>query len=265
VLVVGNSEEFGKPLDTIGPVTNVDITIPPPPGSAKSSAPKPTASNPEGKALAAKVLQFLGGADKIKSIKALHYEGTSTRESPQGEISLDTETTIEFPDKLATVINAMGTQVKIVVTPAAGFRSMGGQVQDMPSSVRSDAMRTTRQQLYNLAQHIDDPKYVLAAGGTEKVGNVEAAVLTISGDGNTVQWFVNPATGELLQASSEANGAEGPSTQTMQFSGWKLVDGINFYTQRNVSENGKVVAKDTVKSWAVNPTVNPAVFEKTSQ
>jgi zinc protease len=31
-LVVGNSGEFDKPLPTLGPVTNVDITIPPPPG-----------------------------------------------------------------------------------------------------------------------------------------------------------------------------------------------------------------------------------------
>jgi zinc protease len=31
-LVVGNSGEFDKPLPTLGPVTKVDITIPPPPG-----------------------------------------------------------------------------------------------------------------------------------------------------------------------------------------------------------------------------------------
>ena len=31
VLVVGNDAEFGKPLSTLGPVQNVDITIPPPP------------------------------------------------------------------------------------------------------------------------------------------------------------------------------------------------------------------------------------------
>jgi len=32
VLVVGNTSEFDKPLTELGPVTNVDITIPPPPG-----------------------------------------------------------------------------------------------------------------------------------------------------------------------------------------------------------------------------------------
>ncbi len=33
VLVLGNDAEFGKPLSTLGPVQNVDITIPPPPAS----------------------------------------------------------------------------------------------------------------------------------------------------------------------------------------------------------------------------------------
>ena len=32
VLVVGNTAEFDKPLTTLGPVTTLDVTIPPPPG-----------------------------------------------------------------------------------------------------------------------------------------------------------------------------------------------------------------------------------------
>jgi len=39
VLVVGNDEEFGKPLSTLGPVQNVDITIPPPPASLMQQGP----------------------------------------------------------------------------------------------------------------------------------------------------------------------------------------------------------------------------------
>ncbi len=35
VLVVGNSADFDKPLSTLGPVKDVDITIPPPPGGEK--------------------------------------------------------------------------------------------------------------------------------------------------------------------------------------------------------------------------------------
>jgi zinc protease len=38
VLVVGNTSEFDKPLSSLGPVTDVDITIPPPPGEKGAPA-----------------------------------------------------------------------------------------------------------------------------------------------------------------------------------------------------------------------------------
>src|SRR6266576_1922401 len=58
VLVAGNPAEFDRPLSTLGPVNDVDITIPPPPGeksgaSSSSNNSEKKASNPEGLALAA--------------------------------------------------------------------------------------------------------------------------------------------------------------------------------------------------------------------
>jgi zinc protease len=41
ILVVGNSGEFDKPLSSLGPVTNIDITIPPPPGEPPEPPAKP--------------------------------------------------------------------------------------------------------------------------------------------------------------------------------------------------------------------------------
>jgi zinc protease len=41
VLVVGNSSEFDKPLNSLGPVTPIDITIPPPPGQGNSGGKPP--------------------------------------------------------------------------------------------------------------------------------------------------------------------------------------------------------------------------------
>jgi zinc protease len=264
VLVVGNAAEFKPALDTLGPVKNIDITIPPPAGAGKASE-KPTASNPEGKGLIGKVVQFLGGAEKLKALKALHYSATSTRVSPQGEIPIETDVTVEFPDKLVSSMSAMGNEMKIVITPSAAFRVAGGQVQDMPESMRADALQTAKQQVYNVAQHADDPAYVFAADGTQKVGDAEAAVLSISGDGGTFRWLVNPATGELLEAISEVSGRQGPTERTIQFSDWKTVDGLNLYSQRTITEGGNVVAKDTIKSWTVNPPVDPKTFEKPAE
>ncbi|MGH9504074.1 MAG: M16 family metallopeptidase [Terriglobales bacterium] len=41
VLVVGNPSEFDKPLSTLGPVTKIDIAIPPPPGEQPGPPAKP--------------------------------------------------------------------------------------------------------------------------------------------------------------------------------------------------------------------------------
>jgi zinc protease len=266
VLVVGNSEEFEKPLNTLGPVTNIDITIPPPGGaSQEAGAEQPTDSNPEGKALMGKVVQFLGGADNLKSIKALRFQAISTRVFSQGEIPFETDTTLQFPDKLASSMRAMGQDMKIVITPAAAFRASSGKVEELPSSVRADALQTAKQQVHNLAQHVDDAAYTFAADGTEKVGNTDAAVLRISGDGSSVRWLVNPATGELLETVTDAMGQGGPTKRTVTFSDWKSVDGVNFYNQRTVSEGGELVAKDLIKAWIVNPAIDPKIFEKPAQ
>jgi hypothetical protein len=39
VLVVGNDTEFGKPLSTLGPLQEMDITIPPPSASLMQQGP----------------------------------------------------------------------------------------------------------------------------------------------------------------------------------------------------------------------------------
>jgi zinc protease len=267
VLVVGNGEEMTKPLSSLGPVKNVDITIPTSPnqasgGAAESAAPK--VSNVEGKALIAKTIKFLGG-EKLASIKSLRFQATSMRSMPQGEISIDTDTTIQYPDRLASSLNAMGTQIKLVITPNVAFQAAQGQVRDLPPSMRDDAQQTVKRDIYNIAQNVDNPSYAFVVNGTEKVGDTTAAILDISGGGTETRWLIDPASGQLLRTVNNSVGQSGPTVRTLDLSTWKMVDGINFYTQRIVSENGKVVAKDTVKEWTVNPQVDPKIFEKPTQ
>ena len=55
-LVVGNQKEFDKPISSLGPVKEIDINIPPLPGTKQDESAKPTESNAEGKELASKVV-----------------------------------------------------------------------------------------------------------------------------------------------------------------------------------------------------------------
>ncbi|MGO9679292.1 MAG: M16 family metallopeptidase [Candidatus Sulfotelmatobacter sp.] len=96
VLIVGNEKEFDKPLSSLGPVKQIDITIPPPPGTKEEENAKPTASNEEGKAIAAKVVAALGGEAKLAAIKAVKAEITLTQKTPQGDFPMQMETVIVF-------------------------------------------------------------------------------------------------------------------------------------------------------------------------
>src|SRR5208337_5441534 len=96
ILVVGKAADFDRPLSTFGSVTNIDVTIPPPPGAAKAA----TASNSAGQALIAKVVQSLGGTAKVRSVKSLHEKSTLLAKTPQGDISMEIEEIAAFPDQL---------------------------------------------------------------------------------------------------------------------------------------------------------------------
>jgi len=65
-VAVGNPKEFGKPLDTLGKVSPVDMSIPEP----QQEAPKADAASIEkGKQLLQKVQTALGGAEKLAAVK----------------------------------------------------------------------------------------------------------------------------------------------------------------------------------------------------
>ena len=99
VLVVGNTKEFDKPLSSLGPVKNIDITIPPPPAEKEQGEEngKPAASNPGRKSAGRKVATAMGGLPKLKSIKALHV---NIAESDSGGPPSPVDVFLAFPDRM---------------------------------------------------------------------------------------------------------------------------------------------------------------------
>ncbi|HEV3202301.1 MAG TPA: pitrilysin family protein [Bryobacteraceae bacterium] len=67
ILAVGNPQDFGQPLDSLGsPAVAIDLTIPPPkPETAQADA----STMEMGKQLLARVQQAVGGADKLAAVK----------------------------------------------------------------------------------------------------------------------------------------------------------------------------------------------------
>ncbi|MGA8151145.1 MAG: pitrilysin family protein [Terriglobales bacterium] len=262
VLVVGNTEEFGKPLSSLGPVTTVDIAIPPPPGEKEeASAAKPTASNAEGKALAAKVVETMGGLARLKTVKALRADLTE-KESEGGPATL-VQITIVFPDRMHVNLQTPQGQIAIVVTPQAGFMAAAGMgTRDMPPGQKTESMQQIHRDMVYIGQHLDDPAFIFSAAGTEKIGNAETRILDVSAGDMAIRWFVDPNSGHIVSESYEAVGRSGPFHGQTDLSDWKTTDGITLPTMHKNKENGKDSSIVEFTSVQFNPSVDPKLFER---
>ncbi len=260
VLVVGNEKDFEKPLSTLGTVTPVDITIPEL-NAAPSTQAAPAASNSEGTALLQKVTEFTGGKAKIDAVRAVREVTSVSRDTPQGVMDMEVESTVEFPDRHRAVMKMPMGEVTVVMTPDAGFMLLPGMgTRELPSSQRDAARTESKQDLLTILKHPE--KYTFAVTGTEKIGSVDTKILEVSSDGDTVKFFVDPASGKVLRKVSRARGPMAQGDQVTDFSAWGTFGGITVPTAFTTSAGGKQVASGKLTAMEINPVLDPKIWEK---
>jgi zinc protease len=258
VLVVGKAEDFDRPLSSFGPVTTLDITIPGTTAGKKEGA----ASNAEGKALLAKIVAGLGSEDKVRSLKSLRQKLSIDANTPQGEISLEGEQVVVFPDRIWQKLTTPMGEMTMVFSPAASFMTSPMGSQDMPASQSEEALNEIKRDPFVVAQHADDPKYTFSAGGSEKIGEVETKILDVNADGAEVRWFVDPQNGHILRATWKSVGPAGPGELVADFADWKPVAGLTLPFKVTRTRSGEKEASVELKDVEFNPSVDPKLFEK---
>jgi zinc protease len=265
VFVVGNSKEFDKPLSALGPVKTIDITIPPPPaekGEAEPSA-KPAGSNPEGKALAAKVATAMGGLPKLKSIKTMHV---NIAESDSGGAPAPVDVFLAFPDRMHVDVETPQGKLTIVASPDAAFMSMAGMgSRSMPPAQKTEMLSQLQHDLVYVAQHADDPSFTFTAAGTEKIGDVDASILDIGGAIPWVRWYIDPKTGYILREKYKAMGQSGPFEGESNLTDWRAADGVTMPYKHQNKQNGNETSNAEVKKVELNPTLDPKLFAKPAE
>jgi outer membrane lipoprotein-sorting protein len=266
VLVVGNTKEFDKPLSSLGKVTDVNITIPPPPGMKQEETEKVTESNPEGKALAAKVIAAMGGEAKFASIKSVRSSFTQVRKTPQGDFTIQMESTIVFPDHLHAELQTPQGTMQVTVTPDVGFISMGSMgTRQMPAEQKAETLEQIKRDPIFIAAHWNDPDVFFHASGTEKVGDVEARIVDVNAAGAAIRWFVDPSTGHILKETYQTLAQSGPVQGETVMENWKPIDGLTLPLLRRNKQNGEETSQTEYKKIEINPQIDPKLFEKPAQ
>lgn len=261
VLVVGNTKEFDKPLDTLGSVKQVDITIPEA-AAAKEEA-KPAASNPEGKALAEKVAAAMGGLPKLQSIKTMHV---SLAENQEGAPSTTVDATFAFPDSMHLEMQIPQGTLTIVATPDTAFMSLPGMgMRSMPPAQKTEMLSQMHHDLVYVAQHADDGAFTFTAAGTQKIGDTDSAILDIGGAVPWLRWYIDPKTGYVLREQYKGLGQSGPFEGETNLSDWRSSDGLTLPYMHQNKQNGQQTSTAELKKIDLNPTVDPKIFAKPAE
>jgi zinc protease len=262
ILVVGKAADFDRPLASFGKVTPIDITIPTPGGEKKAAAPASAGTKEAGRALFAKVVEGLGGAQKVAAAKDVRIKARATVKTPQGEMALGITQTTVFPDKMQQEIQAPFGQVTTVFTPQAAFMAGPMGSQDLPASAREEQAKDLSRSPLILAQRANDPKLTVSAAGKEKIGEVETAILDVSYDGVETRWFVDPATGRILRSSYTSAGQQGPAARSTHYSDFRNADGLTFAFKQESTVNGEKAQSMVVEEVKINSNPDPKIFEK---
>lgn len=262
ILVVGKAADFDRPLASLGKVTTIDITIPTPGAEKKAATPASAGAKEAGRALFAKVVEGLGGSQKVAAAKDVRIKGKATVQTPQGEMALTITQVTVFPDKLQQEIQAPFGQITTVFTPQAAFMSGPMGNQDLPVSAREEQAKDLARSPLIVAQRAADPKLSLTAAGKETIGGVEAAILDVAYEGSETRWFVDPATGRILRISYTATGQQGPATRSTDYSDFRNVDGLTFAFKHESSINGEKAQTMAVEEVKINTSPDPKIFEK---
>ena len=267
VMVVGNAKEFDKPLSSLGPVKEINITIPPPPNAGenkggKNAESKP--SDPDGISLVNKVATAMGGLVKLKAVKTLH---AVISESEPGGPPAPVDITIAFPDSMHVDVQTPQGQLTIVASPDTAFMSMGSMgSRSTPPAQKAEMLAQIHHDPIYIAQHADDLTFTFTSAGHELIGDVNADILDIGGAVPWIRWYVDPRTGYILREKYHGLGPNGAQFDGQtDLSDWRPADGLTLpYLHKN-QQNGKETSIVEYKKIEINPPVDPKLFQKPTE
>lgn len=261
LLVVGDASRFDRPLSSFGPVTQVDITIPPPPDASPKVA-RTEGAAAAGRALWSKVARTLGGADPSQ-VTAISSSATVTVSMGGQSLNLKRSVLLVFPDRVRqTMVTPMGEQL-IVVDGAEGFMAMGGQVRPLPASMVENQQAELKRDLRVLVRYHEAPELEAVAGGEDDVEGRACTVLAVTYQGVSSQLCVAADGTVLRQTYAGTNPlTRAPGQVELRFSDYRPVDGRQVPHRQVMRVDGEEVMSSTLESWQVNPPVDPALFAK---
>lgn len=261
VLVVGNPADFDKPLSEIGEVTEIDITIPPPPVTAPE-----VVDNAETRARGGELFDrvvALHGGEAGTEIRGYRLDANASISLQGQQLPVQQSVIWMFPDRFRTDFSIMGQQQSMVLSGDQGFMMAMGQTQDLPPAAVEQQLASRGRDVWYLVASHDDGGIEAVHAGTSEVGGTACDLVQVTFQGVDSTLCVD-ADGRVLQQTYQGNNplTQAPGTLTSTFSDFRDVDGIPVAFKMVQEFDGEPFLDATVTTFELNPTADDATFTK---
>ena len=236
---------------------------PPRPAAPEPAATPSPAALAEGKAVFGKVVEGMGGAAKIASVKDVRTRGRLTAKTPEGDTTMEVQSSMIFPDQLVQEVDSPFGRVAMIVTSSTAFLAGPTGAQDLPPAAAEELRRQVQRIPLNLTRRAGDPKLTAAARGKETVDGVETTIIDIVYGSTKVRWFVDPKTGRILRTEHDGYAADGKAVRMVSdYHDYKVVEGLPVAHKLEITSNGEKDQTLVIEEYRFNAGIDPKLFVK---
>jgi zinc protease len=266
LLVVGKSEDFDIPLDSLGlgPVQTIDIAIPT--AEAWLESRQNQSTDEKGALLLAEAVEAHGGLDRFKNIRAISYESATSVLVGGQEMRAQGHLIRELPDKSLSVMNLMGQQIFDVTDGVIGWRTdrRSGELVAMTADEIKEGARERNRGLLLVFQRSDDGSYTVEYDGVDTTDPSSAEYVTLlATDGTRVcRLGVDPNTHLLVSQWYWGKTPIGEGMVKEAFTEWADVEGVRLPAKVVRTLNGQVFSTSVYTRFTLNPEILPGTFAK---
>lgn len=238
ILIVGNENEMGDQLASLGDVNRIDITIPRP-----EAAPRAAESTGDTEAGRNYLTQMATAVLPGGAVSGVEYEGAI---AVQG-MNIDSKITMTFPDGLKQELNTPQGLIVVEYANGGGNMSMGPNSQPLPA-MQVEALKK------ELDRHYLSVALAAETAAVEFTGMDEDGLAMLFLPDQNMTFYIDTESGLPVKLTvKEFNpmvGAEVESVTT--YADWTVVDGVSMAYTAESSVNGNPAGKATITSHTVS-------------
>ena len=261
LIAVGKASDFDKPLNTLGDVTEVDITIPPP-----SPEPAPEAGEEDvakAKMILADVVEAYGGLDKLKGVKNIVTRGKMVVNTAGGMMELDGEVTIVLPTKARADLSMPGMRMSRIYDGQSAWIVMPQGVQPLPAAFVEEGKKEIFRDSIPLLAYISHGETSAQYLGAEDVkGKMTDVILVSNTPADSLKLFIDQETKHIIKKEYQGLTEQGPAEREEFLDDYREVSGVMVAFHTVLVDNGEQSAEITFSEVIINAEVDESLFEK---